>query len=229
MMEKIDLDFDLKEIGMTGEFDGWASAYTTDLGGDRVLPGAFKTSLRKHGGKVPVLFNHERGKIIGVGVEALEDQRGLYIKAKLAMGTQLGRETHELMSMGALKGLSIGYSVEPKGWVMDGNIRLLKAINLHEYSAVPFGMNPDAQINRVKSLEDLTERDFEDLIRDVCGLSQKEAKTLISKGFRALKEQRDAGSENVETTDADEFLAKMQRQIDTAVADSWLTSLSQAL
>lgn len=227
-MEKLEFAFEFKDIGPSGEFEGWASTYDLDLGNDKVLPGAFKTSLRKNGGKVPVLYNHQRDKIVGVGIEAMEDQRGLYVKARLAMNTQLGRETHELMAMGALKGLSIGYSVEPKGWVMDGTVRLLKSVNLHEYSATPFPMNVEAQISRVKSLDEMTEREFEDAVRDVFGFSGKEAKILISKGFKALKDQRDVGSEEL-SVEADQFLAKMQEQIKASAVDTWLTQLGTAL
>lgn len=227
-MERLEVAFDLKEFGPTGEFEGWASTWDLDLGNDKVLPGAFKTTLRKTLGKVPVLFNHEKSKVIGVGLEAQEDQRGLYVKAKLAMGTQLGRETHELMQMGALKGLSIGYTLEPKSWVMDGTVRLLKAIHLHEYSATPFPMNTEAQISRVKALEDMTERDFEDHLRDVVGLSQREAKIIIAQGFRALKGQRDV-SPDEDVTVVDDFLLKMRKEFTTTTVDTWLTSLSKSL
>lgn len=228
-MEKLEFAFEFKDIGPSGEFEGWASTYDLDLGNDKVLPGAFKTSLRKTGGRVPVLFNHERSKIVGVGTEALEDQRGLYVKAKLAMNTQLGRETHELMSMGALRGLSIGYSVEPKGWVMDGTVRLLKAVALHEYSATPFPMNTEAQISRVKAVAEMSDRELEEQLRDVFGLSQKEAKKVIAEGFRVLKGQRDVSSDDDIATEADAFEKKIRAQLESAAADTWLSSLSRSL
>lgn len=224
-MEKLEFAFDFKDLGPSGEFEGWASTWDLDLGNDKLLPGAFKTTLRKNNGKVPVLFNHERSKIIGIGTEAQEDQRGLYVKAKLAMNTQLGRETHELMQLGALKGLSIGYSTGPKDWVMDGSVRLIKAVALYEYSATPFPMNLDAQIARVKTLAEMTEREFEDSIRDVFGFSQKEAKTLVAKGFRALKEQRDVGSDEL-GVEAEQFLSRMQDRIQSAEVATWLNRLS---
>lgn len=195
-MEKISFDFELKDIGAAGEFEGWASTHALDYGGDKVLPGAFSATLRKSKGVVPVLFNHDRSKIVGVGMEAQEDHRGLYVRAKIAMGTQLGRETHELMSMGALKGLSIGYTIPPKGAVNDGKVRMLKTIDLLEYSAVAFGMNPEAQVARVKCLSEMTPRDLEDQLRDVFGLSQREAKIAMSQGFKSLLGQRDVDSQD---------------------------------
>src|SRR4051794_11235803 len=130
MDTRLDFPFEVKELGTAGEFEGWASTYDLDLGNDKVLPGAFSATLRRHKGVVPVLFNHDRDKIAGVGISAQEDQRGLYVKAKLALGTQLGREIYELMTMGALKGLSIGYTIPAKGAVNDGPVRLLKTIEL---------------------------------------------------------------------------------------------------
>jgi HK97 family phage prohead protease len=199
-MFELELPFDCKELGPTGEFEGWASTYDVDLGKDKVLPGAFATTLRKTKGQVPVLFNHDRSKIAGVGIEAQEDQRGLYVKARLALGTQLGREIHELMSMGALKGLSIGYTIPAKGMVMDGPVRLLKQVELLEYSATPFPMNTQAQVNRVKCISEMTTRDLEDQLRDVFGLSQKEAKRVIAEGFKSLL----TGKRDVDPVEQDE-------------------------
>lgn len=207
MENALELPFEVKELGAAGEFEGWASTYDLDLGKDKVLPGAFSATLRKHKGVVPVLFNHDRNKIAGVGVEAQEDQRGLYVKAKLALGTQLGREIYELMNMGALKGLSIGYQIQPKGYVMDGQTRLLKSVDLMEYSPTPFPMNPNAQVNRVKCISEMSPRDLEDQLRDVFGLSQKEAKKVISEGFKSLlNTQRDV---EVEQKEVDEEKARL--------------------
>jgi len=200
-MEKLEFSFDVKQLD-GGEMEGWASTFDVDLGRDKVLPGAFTTTLRKSKGEVPMLFNHDRGKIVGVGTNAYEDQRGLYVKAKIAMGTQLGREIHELMTMGALKGLSIGYTVADKGFVMDGPIRLLKQVELLEYSATPFPMNPNAVVNRVKCLGEMTAREVEDQLRDAFGLTAKEAKRAIAEGFKTLlKEKRDVDPEEQDAED----------------------------
>jgi hypothetical protein len=175
-----------------------------------------------------MLFNHDRNAIVGVGLAAQEDQRGLYVKAKIAMGTQLGRETHELMAMGALKGLSIGYTIPDKGYVMDGPIRLLKSIELLEYSATPFPMNPQAQVARVKCLGEMTAREVEDQLRDVFGLTQKEAKRVIADGFKTLlKEKRDVDPD--EQDEQDEairtLLKEMRLDVDAKALLSTLSTL----
>jgi HK97 family phage prohead protease len=229
METPLEFPFELKQIGQSGEFEGWASTYDLDLGKDKVLPGAFATTLRKNKGVVPVLFNHDRNQIAGIGLSAQEDQRGLYVMAKLAMGTQLGRETYELMGMGALKGLSIGYTIPAKGFVMDGDVRLLKAIELIEYSATPFPMNTEARVSRVKmAVGAMTPRELEDQLRDVFGLSQKEAKTAISSGFKTLLKQRDVDSDQDSESDESvrQFLKDMRAD---AEAKAMLYELAHTL
>lgn len=54
---------------------------------------------------------------IGVFESIEEDQKGLKVKGRLAMGTQAGRETYELMKMGALDGLSIGFKTSAKAHI----------------------------------------------------------------------------------------------------------------
>ena len=51
---------------------------------------------------------------IGVFDEIKEDSHGLYVKGRLALKTQAGQEAYELLKMGALDGLSIGFRVNPK-------------------------------------------------------------------------------------------------------------------
>jgi hypothetical protein len=39
---KLDFPFEVKQLGASGEIEGWASTYDIDLGKDKVLPGAFR-------------------------------------------------------------------------------------------------------------------------------------------------------------------------------------------
>jgi hypothetical protein len=111
------------------------------------------------------------------------------------MGTQRGREVYELMKMGALDGLSIGYRVDPKGVEYDEKRkrRYLKSVDLMEISAVTFPMNPRARVQAVKGAE-RTVREWEELLRDAGSLSRNEAKVAASAVAVAL-EQRDAVKE----------------------------------
>lgn len=197
---ELDVKFEIKteEIGEEkGMFSGYGSIFNNkDLGNDVVLAGAFAQSIGRKGAKaVKLLYQHKQDEPIGVFDEIIEDQKGLKVKGRLAMGTQRGREVYELMKMGAIDGLSIGYRVDDKGYDYDKRRRrrMLKSVDLMEISAVTFPMNPKARIQAVKGAE-RTVRDWEQFLRDEGSLSRTEAKAAASAVTKAL-EQRDAVKE----------------------------------
>lgn len=179
-----------------GKFSGYASIFgNKDLGNDIVEKGAFTSSLRKKAPKqIKMLFMHKTDEPIGVFEKMEEDEKGLRVEGKLALGTQRGKEVYELMKMGAIDGLSIGYKVDAKGYHYDddGKKRKLKNIDLMEISAVTFPMNPKARIRKVKGA-DTSIRDWEDTLRDV-GLSRSEAKVGAKALTQALT-QRDVADQ----------------------------------
>lgn len=188
-----------------GVFTGYGSIFgNKDLGNDVVVAGAFAKSIARRGAKgVKLLYQHRADEPIGIFEEIIEDNRGLKVKGRLAMGTQRGREVYELMKMGALEGLSIGFRVDAKGMDYDegGKRRLLKEVDLLEISAVTFPMNPRARVAQVKGA-DRTVREWEELLRDAGNLSRSEAKVAASAVAKAL-DLRDAGiNEEPEVLDA---------------------------
>ena len=134
---------------------------------------------------------HKTDEPIGVYEKMEEDEKGLRVEGKLALGTQRGKEVYELMKMGAIDGLSIGYRVDAKGYHYDddGKKRRLKNVDLMEISAVTFPMNPKARVRKVKGAE-CTIREWEELLRDVGGLSRNESKVGAKALVKALS-QRD--------------------------------------
>ena len=180
-----------------GMFEGYASVFgNKDLGNDVVVNGAFRKSLRAKGArKIKMLFQHDTKEPIGVYTQIKEDGNGLYVKGQLAMNTQKGREVYELMKMGAIDGLSVGYRVDAKGYHYDerGKRRMLKEVDLMEISAVTFTMNPKARISAVKA-EERSVRDWETFLRDEGGLSRSESKVAASAVCKAL-DQREVGDE----------------------------------
>jgi HK97 family phage prohead protease len=172
------------------EFEGHGSVFKNiDLGGDIVLPGAFKRSLKEHkdSGALPQMFwMHDPSRVPGKWLEMSEDKKGLAVRGVLA-DTDLGNEIHTLLKMDAVRGLSIGYVTRDQDFDKDGN-RLIKEADLWEVSVVSLPMNPLAQVAHVKSRLSAageyvpTVREFERVLRDV-GCSLKVAKILISKMF----------------------------------------------
>ena len=178
-----------------GVFSGYASIFgNEDQGNDIVQKGAFTKSLtQRPAPKVKMLFQHKTDEPIGVFEKIYEDQKGLYVQGRLAMKTQKGKETYELLKMGALDGMSIGFKADPQKQGYNENkrgVRTLKEVDLMEISLVTFPMNEQAMVQSVKgNLKSI--RDWEKILRDAGGLSRTEAKI----GAKALAEslnQRDA-------------------------------------
>lgn len=194
-----------------GVFSGYGSIFgNKDLGNDVMVQGAFAKSIASKGPKgVKLLYQHDTKEPIGVFDEIIEDKKGLRVKGRLAMGTQKGREVYELMKMGAIDGLSIGYRVSPKGAMYDerGKKRMLKEVDLMEISAVTFPMNTRARVQAVKG-EQRTVREWEETMRDACGLSRSESKVAANAVFKAL-DQREVGDEQKDVIDSMAKLTKI--------------------
>lgn len=178
-----------------GIFTGYGSIFgNEDQGNDIVQKGAFTKSLQdRPASKVKMLFQHKTDEPIGVFEEIYEDQKGLYVKGKLALGTQKGRETYELLKIGALDGMSIGFKADPQKQGYNENkrgIRTLKEVDLMEISLVTFPMNEDAVVETVKG-NGKSIREWEDILREVGGLSRTESKIGAKSLYKSLN-QREA-------------------------------------
>jgi HK97 family phage prohead protease len=209
------------------EFSGHGAVFgNVDLGGDIIVPGAFKRTLAAHkrAGSMPAMFwMHAPDQVAGVWHDMKEDDRGLFVRGELA-DTQLGNEMRTLLKMKAVRGMSIGYRTMDSDFDRDGN-RLLKEVELMEVSIVSLAMNPLAKVEAVKSrLSDLgeyvpTEREFEHGLRDA-GYSRKVAKILTAKVFDdemdsgTLRQPRLRDAGNVESDEEMELLRSINRWTD---------------
>ncbi len=186
-----------------GKFEGYGSVFgNKDLGNDVIEKGAFVKSLKKRKPyQVKLLYQHKTDMPIGVFDEIKEDEHGLQVKGRLALKTQAGQEAYELMKMGALDGLSIGFRVNPKEVSYDkrSNKRIIKEVDLMEVSLVTFPMNPKATVLSVKG-EEITIREWENGLRDAFSISRSEAK-VAAKAVTDAFSQREVGS-NAELVDA---------------------------
>jgi len=192
-----------------GTFEGYGSVFgNKDLGNDVIESGAFTKSLkRRKPQNVKLLYQHKSDMPIGVFDEIREDDHGLVVKGRLALKTQAGAEAYELLKMGALDGLSIGFRVNPKEVSYDkrGNKRIIKEVDLMEVSLVTFPVNPQATVRSVKG-EEISIREWESGMRDAFSLSRSEAK-MAAKAVTDAFGQRDVDS-NVELVDAIKNLTK---------------------
>lgn len=100
-----------------------------------------------------MLRDHDHKQVCGAWLEIREDEKGLWVKGQLALNTQLGRETYELLKMGALDSLSIGYIVKKERYDSRTNINYLEEIDIREISVVAFECNQESLVESVKSDE----------------------------------------------------------------------------
>ena len=226
-MKKKMKDFDVKFTDFNEE-EGVASGYLSifnnvDHAGDMVIKGAFKESLQSKS-TIPFLFQHSPDLQIGV-MSCVEDDKGLFVKCKYYLNTELGKEKYELAKAnqenGLTTGLSIGYRVKEYEWkeIGDETIFVLKAINLHEGSQVTFACNELASIEDVKSLEDISAKELEKSLREVSGISNSLAKKYANVLLKAIREEsaddeNEESEEIVSKEDEDEVVEKNDESAD---------------
>ena len=143
----------LGEVSATGLFEGYASLFgVADLGGDVVLAGAFRDSLRKRGAdRVKMLWQHDPAEPIGAWLSVEEDTRGLKVKGRLNLDVSRAREILALMREGQVDGLSIGFRTLRATQDRKTGLRHLQKLDLWEISLVTFPMLPQARVTQVKS------------------------------------------------------------------------------
>jgi len=148
MIERKTFPLEIKGIEEDGHFTGYAATFNNvDLGNDKILPGAFRKTLKQK--KLWPLFLYHRIEQPVGGFQGIEDQRGLFINGKLTLEVQRAREARALMKEKVLNGLSIGYETVISHY--EGNVRIIEEVKLYEVSIVPFPMNLEAEVIDVKS------------------------------------------------------------------------------
>lgn len=174
MINVLNYAFAIKSMDETdGTIEGYASTFgNIDQGGDKMIKGAFKKTLKENKGKFPILDSHRPDKQIGWNLEAHEDDTGLWVKGKLDIkNNATAREKWSLaktaMEIKADSGLSIGYRPVKWGWDEEEmpdksgqkvGFRKLQEVKLFEYSMVAFPMNTQSNVTAAK---------FDDLMRNV--------------------------------------------------------------
>ncbi|MDB5510279.1 MAG: peptidase [Hyphomicrobiales bacterium] len=135
-----------------GVFEGYASLFgIVDLGGDEVMPGAFRTSLsRRDANSVRMLWQHDPSMPIGSWISIEEDRRGLKVKGRLNLAVARAREALALLRDGAVDGLSIGFRVKNARKSRQDGVRRLFELDLWEVSIVTFPMLPQARVSAIK-------------------------------------------------------------------------------
>lgn len=199
--KQLDFPFKVKAVNDDGVFSGYGSVFNVlDAYNEVVVPGAFSDSLKTR--QPALLWQHRSGEPIGVYTDVKEDTVGLHVEGKLALKTARGAEAYELLKMGALNGLSIGFMVRDESYDRVSGISTLKKLDLWEVSLVTFPANDAARVTDVKAAEQIqTLKDAEAYLRDAGGFSKAQALALISR-IKAAHARSDSEAEMAATVAA---------------------------
>jgi len=190
---------------------GYGSVFgNEDMGGDMVMQGAFLDSIAS-GRKVKMLYQHDTAQVIGVFDSMSEDSYGLKMQGRISKKFGKGAEVAELIKMGAIEGLSIGFRTKEYSMDEETGQRKLTKLDLFEVSVVTFPMNELASITGMKS-ENMTERDIERTFKDM-GYSNRMAKVMAGgawKGRDEVLRDADGASPEVNQRDVDDLKALLK-------------------
>lgn len=188
LLKTFRLKIDTKSISDDGEyasFRGYASTFgNEDSYGDVIEKGAFTKTANEANGTLPMLWQHDTDEVIGTYPQMAENEHGLEVEGRIVLATQRGREAHALLKAGAIKAMSIGFTI-PEGkadFDQQTQTRSIREVRLWEISLVTFPANTRAAITQVKNRELRGEAD------DVAEMKRELA------ALRAILEQRWDGS-----------------------------------
>ena len=200
-MKYLNRPLEIKAVNQDGLFSGYASVFEEiDSYRDIVKRGAFEKTLadtESKGRAVPILWQHDASKPIGVYTELKEDEHGLYVEGQLNMDVQQAREALSLLRQKALSGISIGYNSVRYDTDVKSGVRRLYELKLYEASLVTFPACDGARVTDVKTiladgqLPSLPE--FEDFLCEA-GFSRSQAKAIAGNGLTKLI-RREVGSD----------------------------------
>ena len=172
-----------------GEFEAYASVFgNVDSYGDIVVKGAFAESLKEwadSGNTLPVLWGHNMSdpdyNIGGVSV-AVEDDRGLRIRAQLDLDAPKAAQVYRLLKAGRVSQMSFAFDVLDCAPVEKYGVDAyeLRRLKLYEVSVVPIGANQETEVLAVKAAA------------SVVAQGVKEGRALSQKNVDALRTARDA-------------------------------------
>ena len=192
-MKYLNRPIEIKAVNEDGLFSGYASVFEEiDSYRDIVKRGAFEKTLAESESKgraVPILWQHDAAKPIGVYTELKEDEHGLYVEGQLNMDVQQAREALSLLRQKALSGISIGYNSVRYDTDVKSGVRRLYELKLYEASLVTFPACDGARVTDVKTiladgqLPSLPE--FEDFLCEA-GFSRSQAKAIAGNGLTKL-------------------------------------------
>lgn len=153
-----------------GQFIALVSVFDNiDLGGDRIVKGAFDATIKAwqaKGDPLPIIWSHEWDNPqahIGYAdpKDIRETDKGLELKATLDTDRPFAEQVHHLLKNRRVTQFSFGYFAKDYEMVKDGEtqVRELKTVDIFEAGPTLLGMNPATELlqaasySREKSLD----------------------------------------------------------------------------
>lgn len=170
---------------------------------DIVKPGAFDRSLAEHKkrGTMPaLLWQHDMDRPLGAWISVAPDKKGLLVEGRLAIKTQFGADTWELMKVGAIPATSIGFL--PVEYEIDekAKTRSLIDVDLLEISPVSIPGDPGALISDVKAKGKMSAKQMQ---------SFKDGVSEIKEHAQSMQEGCDKCDHKATIQMADDLLAQL--------------------
>lgn len=168
----------LEDLTQDGSYLAYASIFgNVDSDGDIIEKGAFKKTLKKTKGAIPLVWFHNPREPLGLA-KGEEDARGLLIHGQLNLDSQKGAETYAFMKQGVVGDHSFAFDIIKDEFIRDeenGNItgRAISEVKLFEASPLVNGFAANDQANLIAlkwrenhqgQLKDMT---FDDLIKEL--------------------------------------------------------------
>lgn len=160
-MKLKDLSVSVKEFdGDKGEIVAYASVFgNADSYGDIVERGAFEKTLAEwkvSGKTIPLLYGHDfRDPFSNIGavLEAVEDEHGLKVHARLDLDNAKAAQVFRLLKEQRLNQMSFAFDVVEGGFETrdSDEFYVIKQVKLYEVSVVPIGANQETSVLAVKS------------------------------------------------------------------------------
>lgn len=136
-------------------FEAYASTYdNVDRDGDVMAKGCFDNTLKSKD-VVPMCLNHDRNCVIGKH-ELFVDEKGLRTRATFNLSDPVAKKTYDLMKMGALDSLSIGFFIKDYEFVDSKEPYrglIFKEVEIFEISVVTVPANPQAIVDNIKGFD----------------------------------------------------------------------------
>lgn len=157
--------FENKESGLT--IEGYAAYFgNVDSVNDIIQKGAFAKTLKENKDRIAFCYQHDIYKPIGKINEIEEDEKGLFIKARISDSED---EIKTKIREGILKEMSIGFQTVKQSYDEEKEIRTLHEVKLWEASLVTIAANSLATITGIKSIYekfDIVNEMFDNVIEE---------------------------------------------------------------